>query len=550
MSGKVAIKEYNQGQQILFPESIDTYIPDDSPVRLVSQVVDQLDLTEVLASYKGGGSSCYSPRMLMKVLFYSYMNNIYSCRKIEKAMKENIHYLWLSGKQFPKYNTINNFRSLHLKDSINQLFTQVVLMLVEMGYITLKEQYIDGTKIESKANKYTFVWRKSVEKNHAKLQARIAGILKQIEEGIASDNEPDDDNPTPINSKELKERIEKINKENRTKAQQKKVKELTNKLLPKLEEYEDKLETCGKRNSFSKTDPDATFMRMKEDAMKNGQLKPGYNLQIATENQFVTNLDLFANPTDTLTLIPFMELSQKRFGILPQECCADSGYGSEENYEYLEKHEIQAFVKYNYFHKEQKASYKKNPFLVNNLYYNADFDYFVCPMGQHMTLISQTIRTSDNGYKSKVSNYQASNCNGCPMRGQCHKSKGNRIIQVNHTLRAYRKKAKELLMSDEGIKRRSRRPIEPEAVFGQMKQNKMYKRFRHFGKDKVLMDITIFAIAFNLGKLFKKQVSLINHLFYHYFFAFITLKQLDNALSANQNYFFHKINDDCIKLAA
>jgi len=550
MARKVVIKEYNQGQQILFPERLDAYISEDSPVRLINQIVDQLDLTEVIATYKGGGSSCYSPRMLLKVLFYSYMNNIYSCRRIEKAMKENIHYLWLSGKQFPKYNTINNFRSLHLKDSINQLFTQVVIMLVEMGYITLKEQYVDGTKIESKANKYTFVWRKSVEKNQAKLQTKIAGILKQIEEGISTDNEPDDDNPTPINSKELKERIEKLNKENHTKAQQRKVKEITDKLLPKLKEYEDKLETCGKRNSFSKTDPDATFMRMKEDAMKNGQLKPAYNLQIATENQFITNLDLFPNPTDTLTLIPFIELSKKRFGILPKECCADSGYGSEENYAYLEKHRIQAFVKYNYFHKEQKSTYKKNPFLVNNLYYNAAYDYFVCPMGQHMTLISETTRTSASGYKSNISNYQAQNCNGCPMRGQCHKSQGNRIIQVNHTLRAYREKAKDLLMSDEGIKRRSRRPIEPEAVFGQMKQNKMYKRFRHFGKDKVLMDITIFAIAFNLGKLFNKQFSLKNKLFYRYYYAVITIKKIDKSFSINKNLFPIKINDDYTKLAA
>jgi len=507
MSRKVVIKEYMQGQQVLFPESLDTYIPDDAPVRLVSQIVDKLDLTQVMKSYKGGGASSYSPRMLLKVLFFAYMNNVYSCRKIEKAMRENIHFMWLSGKQFPKYNTINNFRSYHLKDYINELFSQVVLMLVEMGQITLKEQYIDGTKIESRANKYTFVWRKSVEKHKAKLEAKIATILEQIEEGIVADNEPNDDGPAPVNSKELLERIEKINLENKTKEQQKKINELKSKHLPKLEEYEQKLETCGNRNSYSKTDPDATFMRLKEDAMQNGQTKPAYNLQISTENQYLTNFDLYPNPTDTLTLIPFLNLHKTRYGKMPEKECADSGYGSEENYEFMESHQIQAFVKYNYFHKEQKAAFKKNPFLVQNLYYNAGQDYYVCPMGQHMTLLNKTIKTSENGYKSTVYRYQAQNCGNCPMHGQCHRSQGNRIIEVNYKLNAYRKKARELLMGEEGLRLRSRRPVEPEAVFGQIKQNKMYKRFRHFGKDKVLMDFAIFAIAFNIGKLFNRLFS-------------------------------------------
>lgn len=170
------------------------------------------------------------------------------------------------------------------------MFAQVVYMLVEMGYITLKEIYIDGTKIESRANRYTFVWRKSVERYKDKLENKIRGILSQVEEGIAQDNEPDDVPITPINSKELKQRIATINKENKTKKELKQIKDLEDKHLPKLEEYEQKLQVIGDRNSYSKTDPDATFMRMKEDHMKNGQLKPAYNQQIGTENQFMSPL--------------------------------------------------------------------------------------------------------------------------------------------------------------------------------------------------------------------------------------------------------------------
>ena len=223
---KISFKEYNQGQGVLFPMSIDSKIPENSPVRLVNRIVDELDLTNIDFGYKGGGNSSYHPRMMLKVLFYAYLNNVYSCRKIASQLEQNIHYMWLSGDQRPNFRTINNFRSLRLKDNIHSLFIQVVYMLVEMGYITLKEIYIDGTKIESKANRYTFVWRKSVERYKEKLEAKVRGILSQIEEGIAQDNQPDDDPPTPINSKELKQRIAAINKANRTKKELKQIKDL------------------------------------------------------------------------------------------------------------------------------------------------------------------------------------------------------------------------------------------------------------------------------------------------------------------------------------
>ena len=512
--GKITYKNYNQGQVLLFPPSIDSMIAEDSPARLVNQIVDGLDLSEIDFGYKGGGTSSYHPRMLLKVLFYAYLNNIYSCRKIDQALRDRVSFIWLSGNQRPDFRTINNFRSHRLKDNIHKLFVQVVYMLVDMGHITLKELYIDGTKIESKANRYTFVWRKSVEKYKEKLEAKINGILNQINEGIAQDNTPDNEPPTPINSKELRERINAINKENRSKKELKQINDLEAKHLPKLEEYEQKLEKLGDRNSYSKTDEDATFMRMKEDHMRNGQLKPAYNEQIGTENQFITHYDFFSNPTDTLTLIPFLNGFKENYNELPGKACADSGYGSEENYEYMEDNNIEAYVKYNYFHKEQKRSFKKNPFLQQNLYFNADEDYFVCPMGQHMTPIYDTTRKSAGGYVSSIRVYQAQRCNGCPLRGSCHKSKTNRQIQVNHKLREYKQKARERLTSKEGLRMRGKRPIEPEAVFGQMKFDKSYYRFRHTGKDKIKMDFAIFAIAFNIGKMFnnyQKQSVLVKN---------------------------------------
>ncbi|NYI50967.1 transposase [Macellibacteroides fermentans] len=197
---KPIFKSYNQGQISLFPASLDEKIPQDSPVRTINQIVDNLDITNVFDTYKGGGTSAYHPRMMLKVILYSYLNNIYSCRKIEQALLDRVSFMWLASNQTPDHNTINRFRSSHLKNTIHQIFTQVVVMLVDMGYLSLDVIYVDGTKLESRANRYTFVWRKSVEKNKAKLEAKIRKVLEMVEEGIAQDNQPDDEPPTPINS--------------------------------------------------------------------------------------------------------------------------------------------------------------------------------------------------------------------------------------------------------------------------------------------------------------------------------------------------------------
>ena len=505
---KPIFKDYSQGQVVLFPASLDEKVPLDSPARLVNQIVDNLEISKVIDTYKGGGTSAYHPRMMLKVVIFGYLNNTYSCRKIENALKDRVSFMWLSGNQTPDHNTINRFRSSHLKDTIHALFTQVICMLVDMGYLSLDVIYTDGTKIESRANRYTFVWRKSVEKNKAKLEEKIRKVLELVEEGIAQDNLPDDEPPAPINSEELKKRVAELNRENRTKEETKAINTLENKHLPKLQEYEKHLKTLGNRGSYSKTDPAATFMRMKEDHMKNGQLKPAHNVQIATENQFFTHYDFFPNPTDTLTLIPFLNGFKERYARYPLKNVADAGYGSEENYEFMENNQIEAFVKYNYFHKEQTKSFKNNPFLVQNLYYNKTEDYYVCPMGQHMKKVGNATPKSASGYESHLSVYQAKKCTGCPLRCLCHSAQGNRRIEVNHNLNRHKQKARERLTSEEGLMHRSHRPIEPEAVFGQSKANKGYNRFRHFDENepqKVMMDFAIFALAFNVLKLHRKS---------------------------------------------
>ena len=487
-------------------------IGENEPVRIVDAIVESLDLREFKKLYRERGRCPYHPKMMLKIIFYAYMNNIYSCRKIDTVVQRDIHYIWLAAQERPDFVTINRFRN-RVKSEINNIFTQVVLLMAERGLITLEVEYVDGTKIESKANKYTFVWRKAVEKNRAKLQEKIQVLLQQIDEVIAQDNAAEAESvevtPATLNTliADLKdalaaepEPIEKdLKKQRREKKKQ--IKELENH-RDKLNEYDSCLEQIGERNSMSKTDEDATFMRMKEDAMNNGQTKPGYNLQISAENQFITDFALFPNPTDTLTLIPFFNSFLGRYGHLPSVAVADSGYGSEENYRFMDEAGMEAYVKYNRFHLEQRPRYKPNPFHHDNFHYNAAEDYYVCPMGQHMARVGSSHSKTASGYRSENARYRAQNCKGCPLRCLCYKAKDDRrTIEVNHRLNEYKRKARELLTSEDGLRHRGRRSIEPEAVFGQMKSNMAYRRFRHFGKDKVTMDFAFFAIAFNIKKM-------------------------------------------------
>lgn len=508
-------RPYCPNQMILFPQRIDKDIAENDPVRLVSSIVEQLDLSNFRKLYNDRGRSPYHPKMLLKVIIYAYMNNIYSCRKIEKALKRDIHFIWLAGYEQPDFITINRFRN-RVKEEINNVFTQLVLVLSAKGLVTLDVEYIDGTKIESKANKYTFVWRKTVEKNRSRLLEKIRTLLSQVDDAITQDKAAEQEAVcfTPETLTEIADELRQslselpapVSKEDKKAVREgkKQIRKLEQ-MRDKLSEYNGHLDKLGERNSYSKTDPDATFMRMKEDAMNNGQTKPGYNLQIATENQFITDFGFFHNPGDTLTMIPFLQSFSDRYGHFAKEVCADSGYGSEENYSFMEGKDMEAYVKYNLFHKEQKRAFKKDIFRVENLYYNPQGDYFICPMGQHMERAGTRHGRTESGYVTESVVYRAANCKGCPLRWGCYKRKrGNREIEVNHQLMEDKRKTHERLTSEKGLMHRSKRPIEPEAVFGQMKFNMGYKRFRHMGKDSITMDFSFFAIAFNIKKMAAK----------------------------------------------
>lgn len=465
----IIYKTYNQNDSLLFPPSLSELIPENHPVRTVSAIIDRLDISGIESTYKGGGTSSFHPRMLLKVIVYSYMCNVYSGRRMERLLHENVNYMWLSGMSRPDFRTINRFRSERLSDGrFEELFRQTVVMMNEEGLVSLKVQYIDGTKIESVANKYTFVWKGSVEKNKAKLEARVDAVLKAAESVLAAEaGECSAEEPC---IEELPERTERI--------------------LRKMDEQ-----------GISDRKLRRSVEKVKEDAMNNGQTKPGYNVQIATENQFITNYGIYWRPTDWGTLIPFLDSFRERYGTQSDEVVADSGYGNEANYAYMESGGIDAYVKYNMFHAETKREYADNSFLVQNMYYNAGEDYYVCPMGQHLERSGTRHPVTDLGYRSEVAVYRAVNCKGCPLRGMCYKGRSDkRAIEVNHTANRFKRQARELLTSERGMNHRRNRPIEPEAVFGDIKFNHGFRRFRLKSNRKVRVEFGLVALAHNLRK--------------------------------------------------
>jgi transposase len=503
---KAVFKTYTPGQLQLLPPSWDEKIDKAHPVRVVNNVIDQLDLTALYNSYEGGGSSAYHPKMLLKGIVFGYINNIYSRRKIEDVIKSNIHFIWLCADNEPDHNTINRFRGVKVAPVLKGIFKQIVLLLAQEGLVSLKDQYVDGTKIEANANRYTFVWGKAIKTNKEKM-AKQLDELWQYAQTIASE-EMKDTAPVDfktIDAEKVRQTVSAIEEAIKDKPVAKKVKQkldYAKKNYPqKLDEYKAKEQILDGRNSYSKTDHDATFMRMKEDHMQNGQLKPAYNVQIATNNQVITNYDIYQNPTDTLTLPSHIDSFSELYGQAPETLTADSGYGSEQNYEYLEQKGITAFVKYNYFHQEQQGTReKKHPFAQERLYYNPEKDCYTCPMGQQMMNTGTHIKENANGFKQTITTYQAQNCHGCPLRSTCHKSAHNRTIDVNHNLNRHKKTARQNLTSEEGIIHRKQRPQDVEPVFGNIKQNKNFKRFMLRGKKKVATEFGLVAIAHNLKK--------------------------------------------------
>jgi transposase len=517
-SDKITYKPYEQHQIYLIPPSVDELIPQDHLVRLVNETIDEMGLEKLLRKNQvGGGASRYHPVMMTKLFVYGYLNKTCSSRMLAKAARENVMYMWLAGGQKPDFRTLNDFRGKLLKGVMEEIFVTAVKMLSSKGYVKLENYFADGTKIESASGRYTYVWKKSVERNNKALDEKLRKFVRLAEQVWEEENDEYGDKDleelggkdgyTSTDVKELagilKSRIQQLSDEEDKKKLKNSLKRIEKDYLPRKKKYEKANRIFGSRNSYSKTDHDATFTRMKEDHMGKGQPKPAYNVQIGTENGFVTGYDIFQNPGDTRTLKPHLKRQAKRLGVNPKVVITDAGYGSEENYVYLENKKITAVVKYNTYHKEKSKKWREDIFKTDNWEYNKKEKYYICPDGRKLTLRETKKERTESGYPITVGVYECESCKYCRLKKQCAKTSKNKRVTRNDRMLRLRKKARETLEDERYSELRKQRSVEVETVFGQIKGNQGYRRFLLRGTAKVSTEWGLLVLGYNLKRLYR-----------------------------------------------
>ena len=508
----------------------EVYIPKDDPVRLLSAICERIDYEELYAAYSEEGRNGYSPRILFKIMAYAYMRKMYSTRMIERACLENVKFMYLlEDHPAPDHNTIGRFRKHRLGEAMEGLFRQLVEMLVKAGEIDLSTVYIDGTKIEAQANRYTFVWKKSVEKRLEKLMAKIAEEWEKLEERNGLHK--------TCRNKIQTHHVKKLLKQLKTQAKgqgmvfvhgkgkrkqplQRDI-ETVSEWLRRMKEYQKSLHICGERGSYSKTDPDATFMHVKEDHMKNGQLKPCYNVNVAAASEYVIGSYLSTDCTDTNTLIPFT----KR---LPMDkihkIVADAGYESEENYTYFESLEhTDAYIKPANHEQKKRKKYRTDPGRRENMTYLAETDEYICTQGKHLILTEIKKQKTKTGFLTETSVYRCEDCCGCPCKEKCIRKgtskkpleERTKSLYVNKNFLRQRDEMEQRISSEEGCLLRVNRSIQAEGTFAMTKEDMHFRRFLTRGKYNVTVEWLLLCFAFNVLKLDHKARAgrLGNHLF-------------------------------------
>lgn len=510
-------KAYEQNQLRLLPLDLSEMIAEDDLARVIDSVVESLDISALKSFYPGGGAPAYDPRMMLKVVVYAYSIGTYSSRKISAATKTDIRFMWLTGCVPLDHMTINRFRTERLRGCFEDVFAESVLMLKEMGLVSLNDYFLDGTKLEANANRYSFTWKRAVETRRGKLRLDVSRLLDDVDALNDGEDALFSDMPEPgeITADDIAEAAARINARLREKAEagardkdlEKARKKIEGDYLARMRRYERDLEDIGEgRKSLSKTDRDATFMRMKEDHMRNGQLKAGYNIQNGTENQFVIHSTVHQRPGDTACMIEHLASLEDAFGSIPGNIGADAGYGSERNYEWLEEHGVRAYVKYPWFHKEQKRSFKKDPTQTANWDYDPKTDEWTCAEGRKLACVGTRTRKTDLGYAAELHAYECECCGACPHFDRCARpGMPKRRFEASPKLIGYKKQAADRLTSPEGIVMRRRRATDVETVFGDVKRNWSFRRFTLRGLGKVAHEWRLVMFGHNMRKLAREM---------------------------------------------
>lgn len=509
----IVFKQYNPQQVLLLPPSLEELISEKHLVRVVNQVVESMDLTTLINTYEGGGTSAYHPRMLLKVLLYAYSVKIYTGRQMAKALTQDIHFMWLSGMSHPDFRTLNNFRSSKAKEVIEVLFKEMLEFLLLHKYIKMENYFCDGTTLRADANQYKMVWKKNAERFKLKTQEKCQALFKQIDALNATEDKQYADRDleehgqaSTISRADIDKHIATLNEkikstlDKRTRIKAKSLETKLKKASGKIQKYEKQMEISGTRSGYNKTDTDASAMMMKNKV----EILPAYNVMAGCEEQFITGVSVHQNTNDGACFQEHLEHTAPQQPFPPSNIIADSIFGTAQNYELLEQKQINSYLKFPSFHAELKPSYKDKIFLKDNFYYDQPTDTYSCPNDELLVLkrtYTETHRRT--GYKTEFKEYACDNCSDCVFYKSCCKSEkgANRTLKVNPKLEHYKVKARENLKSDQGKLLRRKRSIEIESCFGDIKHNMGFRRFHVRGLHKVKTEISLIAMGHNLRKI-------------------------------------------------
>ena len=557
-------KYYNEffelGQQKINFSFFELNLPDDDPVYTLKKILEDIDFSSLTARYSSKGRTGYNPIMMYAIVIYARMMGVTSVDKIVELCERDLAFIWLSKAQKPKRDAFYDFINKKLTtDVLDDLHYQFIRRLETEGYVTLKELFIDGTKIEANANRYTFVWRGSINYHLAKLLDKIDNLYNTFNEYIsingfdekygigeavmfviegmdkvrdiieknrqrkltkhkklANNRRIEINNCSPLELLKLQEKLLKIAKgeditfvtgKGQRKSALQKIYEELEECGQRLMQYKECFEIMGSdRNSYSKTDIEATFMRMKEDHMLNGQLKPAYNVQIAVENYFIIHTYVSSDRTDYDTLIPVLDKHKTAFDFYPDDVTADSGYCSEKNLLYLREKGITPYIKLQSHEKMKTKAYKNDIGKHYNMRYANDEDCYYCHNGRKLEHIKTETRKS-KGYIQHYEVFACHDCSGCPHKANClykyndetDKDK-NKIMKINELWEELQSESHTNIMSDKGILNRQIRSIQTEGHFGDIKENENFRRFHYRSSNKVYKEFLLFAIGRNINK--------------------------------------------------
>ena len=517
---KTLHNNYCNSKQGYLPLFLSDYLDLLDPVLTFDRLMDGIDLNKYLTDIPEytTGRLRYNPVNMLKTVLFGFMTSGYcSLRELEDNCKVNIRFMYLMDHQTPSYRTFGYFINEILQDKIENIFNDINHAIFNEEHVDLQHLYIDGSKFEANANKYTWVWKKATEKFRYKLYEKITAEIEEINAEIAWSGVQITTNPeyVPDYLNEIVEQLVllwELDKSTfvygsgkRKSKEQRHYEHLTT-FCQKLQEYMQKIEICGpNRNSYSKTDNSATFMRIKTDYMGNDQLLPAYNVQIGVADEYIAVVDVNHYRSDMDCFVPLMEHFKQTYGFYPKYPVADAGYGSYNNYIFCEQNGIEKYMKFPMFKKETKdRKYHEDPFRAVNFRIDEQ-GVMRCPNDKAFHfLYRKNVRGNQYGRKEEL--YECEDCSGCLYAEKCKKTDKNRTVRINQELTSMHQEVIENLESIHGALLRMNRSIQAEGTFGIMKNDRWYKRIVRRGIHSVKLEVLLVAIGHNLYKYQKKKM--------------------------------------------